>query len=425
MTIELPPLYLVRQPLVVDEISDAGAGLRSALDSARVADRVRPGMRVAVTAGSRGIDRIDELLAALVVWLRGLGADPFLVTAMGSHGGATAEGRLKVLSGLGVNEAAIGARIRAEGETVVLGEVGGLPVRLAASAASADAIVVMNRVKPHTSFSGKHESGLCKMLAVGLGMAEGAAAVHALGARGLAEAVPAMAGVILARAPVLFGVGLIENGRDRLHSIKAMPAGEIMAAEPELLLTAARLKPGLPFEAADVLVVDWLGKDLSGTGMDTKVIGRLMIAGEPEPESPRLRRVVALRLTPATAGNAYGIGLADLTTTAVTAAMKPELAAANARASTFVERARVPLALPTDREAVLTAAATCGNPRPESLSMARVHSTLVLEEMHVTGPLLERVRDRVEVISGPEPWPFDAAGNLTCIPLSRERRGCD
>jgi len=344
---------------------------------------------------------------------------------MGSHGGGTAAGRLAVLAQLGVTARGMGADIRAEGETVVLGEVSEMPVHLAATAAAADGIVVVNRVKPHTSFSGRHESGLAKMLAVGLAMQPGATAAHQRGARGLADLVPRGAELVLARAPVLFGLALLENGRDRLKLIAAVPAAEIVTAEPDLLATAARLKPGLPFDEADVLVVDFLGKDLSGTGMDTKVIGRMSIAGEPEPAGPRIRRLAALRLSPGAAGNAYGIGLADFTTAAVLREMKPELARANALASTFVERARAPLDLPSDREAILAAIATCGNPRPETLKLARIHSTLRLEELLVSRPLLEDMGAGVEVVEGPLAWPFDPAGNLPCMPIARAVKGCE
>lgn len=412
-TIKLPAMHRVAQKLVTDEIADAPGRVVEALDAAGVSGRVRPGMKIALTAGSRGIDRIGPVLSAVASWLRGLGADPFLVPAMGSHGGGGVPGRAAVLEGLGISGRGTGVPGRDSGEVVELGRAHDVPVYCLRDAAEADGIVVINRVKPHTSFTGTYESGLVKMMAVGLGMAAGATAVHSRGAGELARLVPEMAGVVMARVNVLAGLALVENGVDRLETIEAMASEKIMEREPHLLERARRLRPCLPFDAADVLVVDRLGKDVSGTGMDTRVIGRMFITGEPELESPRIRRIVVLRLTPGTGGNAYGIGLADVTTEAVVSAMKPELARANAMASTFVERARVPLAFPSDREAIAAAVAVCGNPHPEKLRIARIHDTLNLADLLVSAPLLETVKNKAEIILGPIEWDFDRDGNLS------------
>lgn len=403
----------IAQPLAADEIEDAAFAIGRALDKGGVAGGVRPGMKVAVTAGSRGIDRIPEALKAVVDWLKKLGAFPFIVPAMGSHGKGTKEGRSEVLESLGIVEKAVGAMIVSESETVVLGQMDGVPVHCSAAAAKADGIVVVNRVKPHTSYCGRYESGLVKMMAVGLGHVPGATAIHARGVRGLCDMVPRMAEVVLDKAPVILGLALIENGLDRLVKVEAIAADKIMEREPGLLEEAIKLKPKLPFAEADVLVVDCLGKDISGTGMDTKVIGRLAIAGEPEPTCPRIQRIVALRLSGS--GSAYGIGLADVTTEALVQAMDPEATRTNALASTFLERARVPLAFPSDREAIRAAISTCANPDPETLKLARITDTLHLDEMFVTQPLLDTISDKVDVLEGPLDWEFDPGGNLLGI----------
>lgn len=408
----LPPLYRVTQPLVTEEIEEVGKAVAEALSSAGMAERVRPGMRIAVTAGSRGIDRIPEVLRATVEWLTRRGAAPFLLAAMGSHGGGTEAGRRAVLGELGITEEAVGAPIFAEGETVVLGEALGLPVYGSGRAARAEGVVIVNRVKPHTSYTGRHESGLAKMLAVGLGQAEGAAAFHAGGRGQLARLVPAMAELALAKLPILGGLALIENGRDRLHRIEGMAPEKILEREPELLELARSMKPRLPFAAADVLVVDYLGKDLSGTGMDTTVIGRLYITGEPEPETPRIKRIAALRLSPKSRGSAYGIGLADVTTAAVVRAMDPAVTLANALASTFLERARAPLSFPSDRSAIHAAVQTCGVLDPSALQLARIRDTQNLEQILVSGPLLKSLDPSVKSSELPLAWEFDDQGNL-------------
>jgi len=411
---EIPPtpLYKVRANLDHDEIPDASAAAKKALDGQGLAERIGPGTRVCIAVGSRGIDRVAELVRATVDWLHGRGAEPFVLAAMGSHGGATAHGRAGVLAKLGVTEAEIGAPVVTDGETAVVGEADGLPVHVAKAALSADGIALVNRIKPHTSYSGKYESGLCKMLAIGLGMVEGATAAHSRGAGGLASAVPAMARLVLANAPVLFGLAAIENGRDRLHSIEAVPAESIVDREPGLLEIAWSLRPPLPFAEADVLVVDFIGKDISGTGMDTNVIGRRGLAGEPDPDRPRIKRIVALRLSPGSGGNAYGIGLADVTTKKLVNAMDPALAKANAMASTFVERSRVPVAFASDREAVAAAVRTSGAGDPSSVGLARIKDTSSLAEMLVSKPLLDKVGEEFEVISGPLDWEFDERGDL-------------
>jgi hypothetical protein len=250
------------------------------------------------------------------------------------------------------------------------------------------------------------------MLAVGLGGRKGAASVHAHGVRAIPKIIQEMAGQVLRHAPVLAGLALLENGLDRLKKIEAIPAEQILAREPTLLDEARRLRPMLPFEEADVLVVDSIGKDLSGTGMDTHVIGRLFITGEKEPDVPRIRRIAVLRLSPGSKGNAYGIGLADVTTRAVAQSMDLESMHANAMASTFVERARIPLTLASDRQVIDAAVSTCNHPDLQTLRLARIRDTRHLEELHVSDSLLHSLSRSVDVLEGPLEWSFDEEGNL-------------
>ena len=410
--LSLPPMYLIRQALDSGEVEDVYTAVFQALEAENLSGIVTPGMRVAVTAGSRGIHCIAEVLRATVDWLRGQGADPFLVPAMGSHGRGSAEGQLAVLAGLGITKDTVGAPVRPCATTCVVGQVQGLSVHCSDRAREADGVVVVNRVRPHTSYAGPYESGLVKMLAVGLGLNPGASAVHARGVQGLVRLVPQMARVTLRELPVLFGIALLENGFHRLKRIEVIPAGRIMDREPGLLEEARALRASLPFDQAHVLVVDRIGKDLSGTGMDTKVVGRLYIAGEPEPESPRIRRIAVLRLSKGGGGSAYGIGLADVTTEAVQRATDPVATRANALASTFVERARMPAVFPSDREAVFAAVSTCGHPDPETLRLVRIRDTLHLSELWVSNALLGSLSHNVNVLEGPVDWVFDEQGNL-------------
>ena len=408
----LPSMYRIRQGLDTDEIEDLAEEVRNALSAASMTERIHPGMRVALTAGSRGIHRIAEVLRLTAEWLRSLGAHPFIVPSMGSHGGEPPEGPVNLLDSLGITEETAGAPLEEDPETVVLGQIEGLPVHCLRTAAGADGILVINRIKPHTSCSGKYESGLTKMLTVGLGGRSGAGFVHARGAEAISALLPKMAHMVLARTRVVGGIALLENGLDRLKKLEAIPAEEILSREPGLLEEAKHLRPMLPFEEAHVLIVDSLGKDLSGTGMDTNVIGRRFITGAKEPDRPRIKRIAVLRLSPASKGNAYGIGLADVTTRAVVRDMDPASMHANAMASTFVERARVPLALPSDRQAIEAAVSTCNHSDLGTLKMGRIRDTLHLEELHVSEALLDSLSESVDVLAGPLAWTFDDQGNL-------------
>ena len=317
---------------------------------------------------------------------------------MGSHGGATAEGQVEVLADLGITEASMGMPIRATMETVVLGQLeGGPPVHLDRNAAEADGILAVNRIKAHTDFSGTVESGLAKIVAIGLGKRSGAEAIHSFGPARLGHWVPRAGAVIAASGHLLGGLGIVEDGHDRAARIAFLEASEIGGpAEAALLAEAKRLAPSLPFDAADVLVVDAMGKDKSGSGMDTNVIGRMMIRGTPEFARPRIVNIVVLDLTDGSHGNAAGFGLADFAPMRLLA--KVDLASTYTNSFTSglggVQRGQIPLILPTDRDAIAAAVASCAAQDRDRIRLARIRDTLDLGELWLSPALLDDLAER-------------------------------
>lgn len=411
--VALPRMVPVRQRFPAPEIGDLRAAVREELARPGVGDRVRPGMRVAVTAGSRGVARVGELTAAVVAELKERGAAPFVVPAMGSHGGATAQGQVEVLARLGVTEASAGCPIRSSMDVVEIGRLeDGLPVLVDRAAHEADGIVVVNRVKPHTSFRGPSESGLVKMIAIGLGKQKGADACHALGFAHMAERVVAMAEVALSKARILFGVAVVENARDRPMKVAGVPAREIVARDRELLALARANMARIPFDPMDVLVVDRMGKEYSGTGMDPNVTGRYSTPYASG--GPRVEKLVVLDLSDATHGNGVGVGLADFTTRRLAGRLDLAAMYANALTSTVVVPVRIPAALDTEREAVQAAVKTCGARDRARVRLVRVRNTLHLEDLWISEALVEEARANPDltVRGEPRPMSFDAAGRL-------------
>jgi len=373
---------------------------------------IAPGQRIAVGVGSRGIARLPEIVAALVRSLRDLGADPFIIPAMGSHGGATAEGQREVLHSLGVTEERVGAPIQAQMETVQVGVTpDGTPVRLDRLAATADGIVFVARVKPHTSFRGPYESGLAKMIAIGFGKQAGASACHAEGFGQMHRHVPALAAVALARAPFKFALAVLENAYDQPFKVELVPADLILAVEPALLDEARAAMAHIPFDQLDVLVIDRIGKDISGDGADPNVTGCY-----PTPYAsggPSVGKQVVLDLTEATHGNASGLGTADFTT--LHAARKMSLATmyANALTSTVARPVAMPMVLPSDRLALAAALLTCNVVGREKRLM-RVEDTLHLSRFWVSAALLDEVQAnrQLQVEGLLLPPHFDDTGDL-------------
>ena len=406
-------MHAVVRRLPRPRVPDPERATGEALATLGLEARVR-GRRVAVTAGSRGIHDIVAVLRGAVAHLRRCGAEPIIVAAMGSHGGGTSEGQRRVLTHLGVTEAAVGAAISTAMETEVVGRTPqGLGAYCDRVAAGCDGILVVNRIKPHTAFSEPFGSGLMKMLGVGLGKVEGASQIHRQGPAVLAAAIQAIARVHLDRGAVVGGVAIVENAYDETAIIEAVTPAHMVERELVLFTQARAMLPGLPVDDLDVLVVDEVGKNYAGTGMDTNVIGRMRIPGLPEPSAPRVSRIVALRLSPASEGNAQGIGLADLTTQRLVDAMDRQTTYLNTITSTFLLRGFIPVTLPSDREAIATALDTLGIADPASVRMIRISNTLHLEHLRASPTVAEIIRAQEGTEVGPAAdWPFGPTGDL-------------
>jgi hypothetical protein len=409
----LPEWALIRHRMDPDEIRDVGLSVQEALRP--VADSVRPGARVCLAVGSRGIDRIDQVVRATVEWVRAAGAEVFVVPAMGSHGGATGEGQLEVLASYGITPDAMGCEIRSSMDTVELGEVRpGVPVYFDRNAfEGADVVVPINRVKPHTDFRGEVESGLMKMISIGLGKQKGADTFHAQGFDVFHELIPEVARYTLSRVNIPFGLALVENGYSRLWRIEAVPRDRIWDRERELLVEARARMARLPLERIDVLVLDYIGKDVSGLGMDSNVVGRYYSGASME-TGPDIQRIVVRDLTDATEGNAVGIGMADVVLRRATTRMDSHKTYMNCITAKTVEGARVPLTVDSDRQALYVAIACCLRVDSEHARIVRIRDTKHMGLMYVSRPALQDVLDtgRCEVVKPPAPIEFDAEGSL-------------
>jgi hypothetical protein len=411
-----PRMLPVRQKFDAPQVRDVAAATREALEPLR--GRISPGMSVALTAGSRGIHDKPEVLRATGAWLRSLGAEPFVVPAMGSHGGATAEGQVEMLRSLHVTEDSVDLPIRATMDTVELGRLPDGPVvHLDANAARADGIIAINRVKAHTDFQGEVESGLAKILAIGLGKQRGAEGIHRFGPRNLAVWVPRVARRILDSGAVLGGLAIVENAFDRAAGITLLEPDDIGGpGESRLLEQAKALMAGIPFDDLDVAVVDVMGKDISGAGMDTNVIGRMMIRGSQEFERPRIANIAVLDVTDSSHGNAIGVGLADFIPFRILEKIDLRSAYVNAMTSGLggPQRGQIPMAMPTDRSAVAAALLTCGRADLERARVVRVRSTLDLEHLLVSESLRELVEadDRLSVSGEPVQMAFGDDGRI-------------
>lgn len=414
--VALPRMARVRQNFPVAEILDIAASLRSELRRPDIAGRVQKNMRIAVAVGSRGMAEIPLIVKVVVAELKKCGAIPFIVPAMGSHGGATTEGQKQVLASLGVTEASADCPIVSSMDVVKLGELkNGLPVLMDKAAAEADGIVVINRIKPHSAFSGANESGLVKMIAIGLGKQKGADSCHALGFKHMADFIVKMAKIGLHKSPLLFGIATIENAYDRIAKISAIPAELIIETEQKLLLEAKNNMPRLLLQPIDVLIVDLLGKEFSGSGMDPSITGRAStswFAAGPQPS-----RIVVLDITTNSHGNATGMGMADVTTRRLYDKIDFEFTYANVLTATTLQAARIPIVMNSDRLAIRAAIKTCNIDDRNNVRMVRIENTLHIQEILVSECMLCEVEQNssLSVIRGPANMVFDAQDNLADI----------
>lgn len=420
----LPPMAPVRQHFAAPrEIAVADAVARE-LARPQIAACLRTGARIAVGCGSRGIAQHGAIVRALLAELRRRGARPFVFPAMGSHGAATAAGQQQVLEDFGLAEAVTGVPIVASMDTVVVGHLDdGTPIHVDRAAAAADGIVLVNRVKPHTTFHAPHESGLVKMLAIGMGKIDGATALHAHGMDRFEHVLPAAARIVMAHCPVLFGLAVVENAHDETAHIEAVAAADFFTREPELLATARASMPRLLFDDLDVLVIDEMGKNISGTGFDPNVTGRNKRA-VPWVNEPRVAKIVVLSLTPETHGNANGVGSADVITWRLFSQIDTAPTYANCITARYIDGAAIPMIMQHDRDAIALAVKTLVRRRPEDARIVRIRNTLALGAIEVSSALLPEVAARPDAfaITGPaRPWGFDAHGTLAPLRIDPAR----
>ena len=378
----------------------------------RLRPSIRLGMSVAVTAGSRGINGIHVVLRTVVEALKTMGAKPFIVSAMGSHGGGTITGQSRILDHLGITEQSTGTDIRITSEAVKIATTpSGHSVYVDAEAAKADAILLVNRIKPHTAFRDNLASGLFKMLTVGLGKVPGATQVHRLSAEGMCQAIIEMGRMALDKLPVIGGLAIIENGYEETARIEMLLPWEMEDREMELLLYAHSLLPGLPLKHLDMLIIEEMGKNFSGTGMDTNIIGRWRITDMPEPESPRIARIIVLRLSKASEGNANGLGLADLTTRELVESIDWNATLMNVRTTGFWERAFCPPFPGSDRDAIEWAFRGLEEKPENDITVARIRNTLQIEELWLNETAFLQ-SEGCEKIGLPETLQFTSEGDL-------------
>jgi len=409
----IPKMAVVRQRFDGAAIGDIPAAISGEFTRPEIAAAIEPGMSIAITVGSRGLANLPIIVREIVGNVKKLGGVPFIFPAMGSHGSATADGQRAMLEGFGVTESAVGAPIRATMETVVVGQTSkGQDVHADRYAANADGIIVLGRVKPHTAFRGVYESGLMKMMAIGIGKQKGAEACHTEGFGKMAENVPAFGKVILERTNVLFGIAVLENAFDETARIEAIPKREIERREPELLKLAKALMPSILIPRFDVLIVDKIGKNFSGDGADPNITGTYCTpyaSGGPEFE-----RYVVLDISEETHGNSLGVGMADVTTKRLYDKTDFDASYPNALTSRVVATVKMPMVMESDKLAIQAALFTCVHADLRAPKIVRILNTSHLGDISISESLLHEAAgsDRMEVIEDAREFDFDASGNL-------------
>jgi hypothetical protein len=417
-----PKLAQITQRLNETRVADVDAAIAGEMRRVGLANRIKPGSRVAVTAGSRGITDMIAVLRATVNEVKAVGAHPIIVPSMGSHGGATADGQTGMLEGLGVTAETVGAPIVSSMDVVDLGSTDeGIPVVLSRDAMESDHVIVVNRVKPHTEFNGRIESGLTKMMVIGLGKHQGAINAHSWAVRfGYERTLIASGQHILERAPITLGVGIVENGFGQAAKIEAVTPENFVEEEAKLLELAKETCPHLPFDRLDILIVDESGKEISGTGMDTKVIGRIMNIYEPPLEHPHITRIVLRDLTEKSHGNGLGVGLADFVTQRFADKLNRGYTDVNCVTAVTPEKGRLPIIGKTDRMAIDYAFASAGPVTAADVRLCWIRNTATLDKMFVSTALLAEVAAHPGLGATPGVFTmkFDADGEL--LPPTRD-----
>jgi hypothetical protein len=422
-----PNFYRVRQSFDRTAVKDIPGTVKAELKKLSLEKRLKSGQRVALAAGSRGVANFAFILRATVEYLKSLGAQPFIFPAMGSHGGATAEGQAALLAHYNVTEPFTGAPVLSSMEVVEIEKTeDGVPVFIDKKASQADWIIVINRIKPHTKFKAPIESGLMKMMAIGMGKQKGAEHYHKAAIQFTFPKIIVDAGrVVLKKAPVLCGVGIVENGYDETAKIVALNPEALEMKEKELLALAKRMMPRLPFNEIDLLIVDEMGKDISGTGIDPNVTGRNRDLLGVFPHPTLVKRLFVRDLTANSNGNATGIGLADLATKRLVDKINYQATYMNCITGISLEKAAIPMHFETDQEAMKVALGSIGLIPPEKSKIVRIKNTLLVDEAEVSegygGELKERAD--LEILDGPKPLSFDGRGNLLPLVIHGARKG--
>jgi len=416
---DFPDMIRLRQTFDRTMVTDIPGAVQAELKKLALGQRVRPGQRIALTGGSRGVANIALILKSAADYLKSLGARPFIFPAMGSHGGATAEGQTAMLAHYHVTEAFTDAPILSSMETVEISKTqDGVPVFIDKNAFEADGIIVVNRIKPHTKFKAPIESGLMKMMAIGMGKQKGAEYYHKAAIQYTFPKIIVDVGrEVLKKVPILCGLGLVENGYDQTAAIAAVLPDELEKKEKELLILAKRMMPRLPFTEIDLLIIDEMGKDISGTGIDPNVTGRNRDILGVFPHPVNVRRLFVRDLTPFSGGNATGIGLADLTTKRLVDKIDRLSTYMNCITGISLEKAAIPMHIETDRECIQVALGSVGLIPPRKSRIVRIKNTLQLDEVEVSEIYGGEIPSRpdLEILEGPRPMSFDVRGNL--IPL--------
>ena len=408
-----PPMFKVRQNFDSPSICDVPAAVRQTLNEAGFASRVHPGESIAICCGSRGIASLPAITAEVVAYFSQLGLRVTIVPAMGSHGNATAEGQREILAGLGITEASMGVPVVSDMDVVSFGHLDlGAEVFFAKSLLEYDHIFPVNRVKPHTAFRGRVESGLCKMLAVGCGKHQGASNMHKYD---LSKTLAPAASLIIEHAPVLGGLAIVENAHEKTYLVRAVTRDNFVESDAELLQIAWTQFPRLPFNDLDLLILDEMGKNISGAGMDPNVIG--LWRREGGERNPDFRTLTVLSLTPESHGNAMGVGMADFIPQSLRDDIDMEAMYMNALTAGVWRAARLPVTLPTEESIMQTALGSVPDGRIPRV--ARVRSTLMLEELWVSEPVLDELRNTAGVVleGGPSQWGFDSQKRLLAFSL--------
>jgi hypothetical protein len=410
----------VKQKFNQPRLTDYRMEIKKELAGKGLKDRIKTGDKIAITAGSRGIANIAEILAVVVEEVKKAGGEPFLIPAMGSHGGSTPEGQVKVLESLGITPSTVGAPIQSSMEIDEIGCLEGtIVVSVDKNALSANGIIVVNRVKPHTDFKGKIESGLLKMISIGLGKQKGAEMIHWYQKKGYHQLISDAAKLIIEKTPILMGLALIENAYHETAIVKALLPEEFESEEIKLLEIAKELLPRIPFKEIDVLVVEEIGKNISGVGMDTNVTGRFWLEGESSSRASKIKKIVVLNLSDQTHGNAIGIGLADFTTRRVFENIDYDSTYVNCLTQGSSDTAKIPPFLSSDKDVIATALRTAGPINPKKAKVVRIKNTLELGNFWVSEKLAdiiktdEELKGKLEIYGDPREMKFDVLGTLT------------